>query len=35
MKKLAAKEAGIVSFDATLPADVTQDEVSHYLLLPS
>lgn len=27
MKKLAAKETGIVSFDATLPADISQDEV--------
>eukprot|EP00026_Physarum_polycephalum_P008763 Phypoly_transcript_08863.p1 GENE.Phypoly_transcript_08863~~Phypoly_transcript_08863.p1 ORF type:complete len:297 (+),score=30.93 Phypoly_transcript_08863:107-892(+) len=27
MKKVAVKEAGIVSFDTTLPADVTQDEL--------
>lgn len=27
MKKLAAQETGIVSFDATLPADITQDEL--------
>lgn len=30
MKKLAAKEAGIVSFDATLPANVSQEEVCYY-----
>jgi len=27
MKKLAAKETGIVSFDSTLPADISQDEL--------
>jgi 5,10-methylene-tetrahydrofolate dehydrogenase/methenyl tetrahydrofolate cyclohydrolase len=33
MKKVAAKEAGIVSFDTTLPVDISQDEVNTFLLL--